>query len=131
VAPVGVAAWSACGNVDQARRFLDALVAQLDRAQTSNLRVGSSNLFGRAKTRRIYDYPRSATLGGKLKPLGITTLKSSEQLPGVKPVAEQGVPGFEMAAWNACYAPRDTPQRAALRDCTKQSASGRCVRLCC
>jgi tripartite-type tricarboxylate transporter receptor subunit TctC len=27
----------------------------------------------------------------------------------VKPIAEQGVPGFEMAGWNALYAPRDTP----------------------
>ena len=48
---------------------------------------------------------------GKLKPLGITSLKASELLPGVKPVAEQGVPNFEMAGWNAFYAPRDTPQR--------------------
>jgi tripartite-type tricarboxylate transporter receptor subunit TctC len=46
---------------------------------------------------------------GKLKPLGITTLKPSAMLPGVKPVAEQGVPGFELAGWNALYAPRDTP----------------------
>jgi tripartite-type tricarboxylate transporter receptor subunit TctC len=46
---------------------------------------------------------------GKLKPLGITTLKASAMLPGVKPVAEQGVPGFELAGWNALYAPRDTP----------------------
>ena len=30
-------------------------------------------------------------------------------LPGVKPIAEQGVSGFEMAGWNALYAPRDTP----------------------
>jgi tripartite-type tricarboxylate transporter receptor subunit TctC len=46
---------------------------------------------------------------GKLKPLGITTLKSSELLPGVKSVAEQGVPDFEMTAWNALYAPAGTP----------------------
>ena len=47
---------------------------------------------------------------GKLKALGITTLKSSELLPGVKSVAEQGVPGFEMTAWNAFYAPAGTPK---------------------
>jgi tripartite-type tricarboxylate transporter receptor subunit TctC len=47
---------------------------------------------------------------GKLKALGVTVLKPSELLPGVKPVAEQGVPDFEMAGWNAFYAPRDTPQ---------------------
>ena len=54
---------------------------------------------------------RGHVAAGKLKPLGITTLKSSELLPGVKSVAEQGVPGFEMTAWNAFYAPAGTPKR--------------------
>jgi tripartite-type tricarboxylate transporter receptor subunit TctC len=52
---------------------------------------------------------RGQIAAGTLKPLGITTLKLSAMLPGVKPIAEQGVPGFEMAGWNALYAPRDTP----------------------
>jgi tripartite-type tricarboxylate transporter receptor subunit TctC len=47
--------------------------------------------------------------GGKLKPLGITTLKPSELLPGVKTVAEQGFPGFEVTGWAALYAPKGTP----------------------
>ena len=53
---------------------------------------------------------RGQVAGGKLKALAITTLKSSELLPGVKSVAEQGVPGFEVTAWNAIYAPRGTPK---------------------
>jgi tripartite-type tricarboxylate transporter receptor subunit TctC len=53
---------------------------------------------------------RSHITDGKLKALGITSLHPSELLPGVKPVSEQGVPGFEMEGWNAFYAPRDTPQ---------------------
>jgi tripartite-type tricarboxylate transporter receptor subunit TctC len=53
---------------------------------------------------------RGHVAAGKLKALAITTLKSSELLPGVKSVAEQGVPGFEMTAWNALYAPHGTPQ---------------------
>ena len=53
---------------------------------------------------------RGQVAGGKLKALAITTLKSSELLPGVKSVAEQGVADFEMTAWNALYAPRGTPQ---------------------
>jgi len=53
---------------------------------------------------------RGHITSGKLKPLGITTLKPSELLPGVKPVVEQGVPGVAMAGWNALYAPRGTPQ---------------------
>lgn len=47
--------------------------------------------------------------GGKLRALGITSLKASEMLPGVKSVAEQGVPGFEVVAWDALFAPKDTP----------------------
>ena len=53
---------------------------------------------------------RGHVQGGKLKALAITTLKSSELLPGVKSVAEQGVAGFEVTAWNALYAPRGTPK---------------------
>jgi len=53
---------------------------------------------------------RGHVQAGKLKPLAITTLKSSELLPGVKSVAEQGVDGFEVTAWNAVYAPRGTPK---------------------
>ncbi len=53
---------------------------------------------------------RGHAASGKLKPIAITTLKSSDLLPGVKSVAEQGVPGFEVTAWTAIYAPRGTPK---------------------
>jgi len=53
---------------------------------------------------------RGHVQAGKLRPLAITTPKSSELLPGVKSVAEQGVDGFEVTAWAALYAPRGTPQ---------------------
>jgi tripartite-type tricarboxylate transporter receptor subunit TctC len=53
---------------------------------------------------------RGHVTSGKLKALGITTLKPSDLLPGVKPVAEQGVPGFETTGWIALYAPRGTPE---------------------
>jgi tripartite-type tricarboxylate transporter receptor subunit TctC len=58
---------------------------------------------------------RSQVSGGKLKALGITTLKSSELMPGVKSVAEQGFPGFEVTAWNALYAPKGTPKAVVER----------------
>jgi tripartite-type tricarboxylate transporter receptor subunit TctC len=58
---------------------------------------------------------RGQVAGGKLKPLGITTLKSSELMPGVKSVAEQGFPGFEVTAWNALYAPKGTPKAVVER----------------
>jgi tripartite-type tricarboxylate transporter receptor subunit TctC len=53
---------------------------------------------------------RSHVADGKLKALGITSLKSTELMSGVKSIAEQGMPDFEVTAWNAFYAPRDTPQ---------------------
>lgn len=46
---------------------------------------------------------------GRLKPLGITSLRSSELMPGVQSVAEQGLEGFELTAWNAFFAPKGTP----------------------
>ncbi len=52
---------------------------------------------------------RPQLAGGKLRAVGITSLKASEMLPGVKSVAEQGVTGFDVVAWDAVFAPRGTP----------------------
>jgi tripartite-type tricarboxylate transporter receptor subunit TctC len=46
---------------------------------------------------------------GRLKPLAVTSLRSTELMPGVKSIAEQGLPGFELTAWNAFFAPKGTP----------------------
>lgn len=46
---------------------------------------------------------------GKLRALAITSLQSSELMPGVRSVAEQGIAGFEVRAWNALFAPKGTP----------------------
>ena len=53
---------------------------------------------------------RALVQSGKLKAIAVTTLKTSELLPGVKSVAEQGLAGFEVTAWNALYAPKGTPK---------------------
>ena len=52
---------------------------------------------------------RPQLVTGKLHALGITSAKASEMLPGVKSVAEQGVAGFDVVAWDALFAPRGTP----------------------
>jgi tripartite-type tricarboxylate transporter receptor subunit TctC len=52
---------------------------------------------------------RTFIAGGKLKALGVTSLKESALLPGIKTVAAQGVDGFQVIAWNGLYAPRGTP----------------------
>lgn len=46
---------------------------------------------------------------GNLRAIAVTSAKPTELLPGVAPVAEQGLPGFEVVAWNALYAPKGTP----------------------
>jgi len=53
---------------------------------------------------------RPHVAAGKLKAIAVTSQKPTELLPGVKPVAEQGLPGFEVIAWNALYAPKGTPK---------------------
>jgi tripartite-type tricarboxylate transporter receptor subunit TctC len=58
---------------------------------------------------------RGHVTSGKLKALAITALKSGELLPGVKSVAEQGVPDFEMTPWAALYAPHGTPKEIVDR----------------
>ncbi|MEF7617446.1 tripartite tricarboxylate transporter substrate binding protein [Aquincola sp. MAHUQ-54] len=52
---------------------------------------------------------RAFISSGKLKALGVTSLNASALLPGVKPVAAQGVDGFQVVAWNGLYVPRGTP----------------------
>lgn len=46
---------------------------------------------------------------GRLKALAVTSLAATPVMPGVKSVAEQGVPGYELTAWNAFFAPKGTP----------------------
>jgi tripartite-type tricarboxylate transporter receptor subunit TctC len=58
---------------------------------------------------------RPQVAGGKLKAIAVTSLKSTDLLPGVKPVADQGLPGFEVIAWNALYAPKGTPKEVVQR----------------
>lgn len=58
---------------------------------------------------------RPHVAGGKLHPVAVTSLKQTDLLPGVATVAEQGVPGFEVVAWNALYAVKDTPDEVVAR----------------
>ncbi len=49
--------------------------------------------------------------GGKLRGLGITTLKRSPVLPELPPLAESGAPGYEFSSWVGVLAPAQTPPR--------------------
>ena len=46
---------------------------------------------------------------GKLRPLAVTTTTRLPALPNVPPLADAGVPGFNLAAWQGVIAPAKTP----------------------
>src|SRR6185369_3796748 len=48
--------------------------------------------------------------GGSVRALGVTSARRSQVLPDEPTIAEQGVPGFEAAAWFALFAPAGTPK---------------------
>ena len=47
---------------------------------------------------------------GKLRILGVTTLKRSPVVPDVPPIAESGVPGYEVVQWYALFMRAGTPR---------------------
>jgi tripartite-type tricarboxylate transporter receptor subunit TctC len=46
---------------------------------------------------------------GRLRALGVSTLKRSTIMPELPTISEQGVPGYEMSTWHSVCAPRGTP----------------------
>ncbi len=46
---------------------------------------------------------------GRLRALGVSTLKRSALLPELPTISEQGVPGYEISTWHSVCAPRGTP----------------------
>jgi tripartite-type tricarboxylate transporter receptor subunit TctC len=52
---------------------------------------------------------------GRLKPLGVASLKRIEALPDVPTVAEAGFPGFEERSWVGFFAPARTPAAIVSR----------------
>lgn len=52
---------------------------------------------------------------GKLMALGVTGSRRSPVLPDVPTVAESGIAGYEVTAWNALFAPAGTPQPITSR----------------
>jgi tripartite-type tricarboxylate transporter receptor subunit TctC len=53
--------------------------------------------------------------GGKLKPLGVTSLKRSAQLPDVPTLDEQGIKGYEMNTWFGFVGPAKVPAAVVER----------------
>ena len=47
---------------------------------------------------------------GRLRPLGIASLKRSPQMPDLPTIAEHGLPGFDVTSWTGLLAPAKTPE---------------------
>jgi tripartite-type tricarboxylate transporter receptor subunit TctC len=64
---------------------------------------------------------------GKLKALAVTSAKRSSVLPEVPTVAEAGIAGYDVAAWNGLLAPARTPDEivARIHADTVKAAQGR------
>ena len=52
---------------------------------------------------------------GKIKAIAISTGQRSELAPNIPTLAESGMPGFELVAWNAMFAPAKTPPEIVKR----------------
>lgn len=52
---------------------------------------------------------------GKMRALGISTARRSPAIPEVAPIAESGLPGFNIASWVGLVAPRGLPPAIGVR----------------
>ncbi|GAA4327681.1 tripartite tricarboxylate transporter substrate binding protein [Pigmentiphaga soli] len=66
-------------------------------------------------TFEVIPVARPLIVGKRLKALGVSSPQPLPALPGVRPIAELGVPGFEMMYWNGLFAPAGTPDAIAER----------------
>ena len=57
----------------------------------------------------IASIAQSQMSGGAVRGLAVTSRQASPLVPGVRPVAEAGLPGFEVIGWNGFVAPKGTP----------------------
>jgi tripartite-type tricarboxylate transporter receptor subunit TctC len=74
--------------------------------------VAIPDLLGGRVTMMFDNMPSSLPLvkEGKLRALGVTSLKRSPAAPEIATLAEQGLPGFDAVSWFALFAPAGTPR---------------------
>jgi tripartite-type tricarboxylate transporter receptor subunit TctC len=70
------------------------------------------DLLGGRVTMMFDNMPSSLPLvkEGKLRALGVTSVKRSPAAPEIPTIAEQGLPGFDAVSWFALFAPAGTPK---------------------
>jgi tripartite-type tricarboxylate transporter receptor subunit TctC len=59
--------------------------------------------------------PMPHVKAGRLRALGVSSLKRSDVAPEVPTIAESGVPGFDVIAWYNMFAPARTPRAITQR----------------
>lgn len=98
-------------------RFVHVPFAGSPQAAVGTLSGETQLTFGTMPT--VVEHVRS----GRLRGLGITSLKRAPAIPDLPSVSESGVPGYEMLIWNALLAPRGTPREiiAVLHAETKKA----------
>jgi tripartite-type tricarboxylate transporter receptor subunit TctC len=69
-----------------------------------------------------YGPAQALITAGKLRPLAVTTTTRLAGLPDVPPMAEAGVPGFDVAAWQSVIAPAQTPRQIVAKLNTQLNA---------
>jgi tripartite-type tricarboxylate transporter receptor subunit TctC len=85
-------------------KFVHVPFAGSPQAAVGTLSGETQLTFGTMPT--VVEHVRS----GRLRGLGITSLKRAPSLPDLPTVSESGVSGYEMLIWNALLAPRGTPR---------------------
>lgn len=70
------------------------------------------DLLGGRVTMMFDNMPSSLPLvrEGKLRALGVTSLKRAAAAPDIPTIAEQGLPGFEAVSWFALFGPANMPK---------------------
>lgn len=58
---------------------------------------------------------KSLVVGNKVRALGTTGPEAVAGLPGVKPIADQGIPGFDVRSWQGVFVPAGTPKLIVKR----------------
>ena len=71
-----------------------------------------TDLLGGQITMSFVDIPTAISniKTGKIRALGVTSLQPSPALPNVLPLAQQGLPTFDLKAWYGVMTPANTPE---------------------
>lgn len=79
--------------------------------------LAMQDLLGGQVTMMFTDIPTALPYirSGKLRAMGLTSAQPSPALPDVAPLAQQGLPNFDIKAWYGVLAPARTPEAIVRR----------------